>query len=99
PAMADGSYTFDRVGYLLADLTETRCLSVHLPADRPGSLRSLLNVFEQQGISPTPIHSLRTPVGEVQFWIWFQDGAAVETLSAAASQIDGEVLGRVLGNP
>ncbi|WP_374011711.1 prephenate dehydrogenase [Pseudoxanthomonas koreensis] len=99
PAMADGSYTFERVGYLLADLTETRCLSVHLPADRPGSLRSLLNVFEQHGISLTSIHSSRTPAGEVHFRIGFEADADVETLRAAASQIDGEGLGRVLGNP
>ena len=49
--LADGNYTFERVGYLLADLTERNALSVHLPEDRPGSLRELLNVFEQHRIS------------------------------------------------
>ncbi|KAF1688217.1 prephenate dehydrogenase [Pseudoxanthomonas broegbernensis] len=98
-AMADGSYTFERVGYLLADLTETRSLSVHLPADRAGSLRTLLHVFERHGISLSSIHSSRTPAGEVHFRIGFEDGADVDTLRAAAAEIDRDGLGRVLESP
>ncbi|WP_024869918.1 prephenate dehydrogenase [Pseudoxanthomonas suwonensis] len=98
-ATAEGSYTFERVGYLLADLTETRRLSVHLPEDRAGSLRALLNVFEARGISLTSIHSSRTPAGEVHFRIGFDAGADVATLRAAAEEIDRSGVGRVLERP
>lgn len=98
-AVADGSYTFERVGYLLADLTETRRLSVHLPQDRSGSLRALLRVFEEQGISLSSIHSSRTPAGEVHFRIGFDDGADVEALRRAAEEIDRSGVGRVLERP
>ncbi|HUB88642.1 MAG TPA: prephenate dehydrogenase, partial [Dyella sp.] len=50
-AVAEGSYAFERLGYLLADLHEPRYISVFLPLDRPGSLRTLLSVFEQRGIN------------------------------------------------
>jgi len=95
-ALADGSYTFERVGYLLADLTETRRLSVHLPEDRAGSLRALLHVFEEHGISLSSIHSSRTPAGEVHFRIGFDADADVQRLRAAAEAIDRGGLGRVL---
>ena len=98
-AAAEGSYTFERVGYLLADLTETRRLSVHLPEDRPGSLRALLHVFEEHGISLSSIHSSRTPAGEVHFRIGFDAGADVDTLRAAAAAIDRSGAGRVLERP
>jgi prephenate dehydrogenase len=98
-ATADGSYTFERVGYLLADLTETRRLSVHLPQDRAGSLRALLHVFEHHGISLSSIHSSRTPAGEVHFRIGFDAGADASSLRAAAAEIDRAGLGRVLEQP
>lgn len=98
-ALEEGSYTFERVGYLLADLTETRRLSVHLPEDRPGSLRALLHVFEEHGISLSSIHSSRTPAGEVHFRIGFEADADVELLRAAAGEIDRSGLGRVLERP
>ena len=98
-AAAEGSYTFERVGYLLADLTETRRLSVHLPEDRSGSLRELLHVFERHGISLSSIHSSRTPAGEVHFRIGFDAGADVAALRAAAADIDGSGVGRVLERP
>ena len=98
-AAAEGSYTFERVGYLLADLTETRRLSVHLPEDRAGSLRALLHVFERHGISLSSIHSSRTPAGEVHFRIGFDGGADADRLRAAASEIDESGLGRVLERP
>lgn len=34
-ALAAGNYTYERVGYLLADLTEPLTLSVYLPEDQP----------------------------------------------------------------
>ena len=98
-AVADGSYTFERVGYLLADLTETRRLSVHLPQDRAGSLRALLHVFEQHGISLSSIHSSRTPGGEVHFRIGFDAGVDIGALRDAATEIDRSGLGRVLELP
>lgn len=97
--LAEGSYTFERVGYLLADLTEQRRLSVHLPEDRAGSLRELLNVFEELGISLSSIHSSRTPAGEVHFRIGFDAGADVQALRQAAAEIDRRGVGRVLEQP
>ncbi|WMJ68842.1 prephenate dehydrogenase [Stenotrophomonas sp. 24(2023)] len=94
--LAEGNYTFERVGYLLADLTETNALSVHLPEDRPGSLRELLHVFEQHGISLASIHSSRTPGGEVHFRIGFVAGTPVQAVDAAAAEVDASGIGRVL---
>ena len=64
-ALAEGNYSFERIAYRLADLTEKRSLRIHLPEDRPGSLRALLDVFERHGISISSLHSSRTPAGEV----------------------------------
>lgn len=95
-ALAAGNYTFERVGYLLADLTERNALSVHLPEDRAGSLRELLNVFEQHGISLASIHSSRTPGGEVHFRIGFVAGSEPRAIAAAAAEVDASGIGRVL---
>ena len=56
-ALADGNYSFERIAYLLADLTEARSLSIHLPDDRPGALRALLDVFERHGVSISSLPS------------------------------------------
>lgn len=40
--LADSHHTFERIGYLLADLVERVSISVHLPEDHPGAL---LQVF------------------------------------------------------
>ncbi|MEG0184990.1 MAG: prephenate dehydrogenase [Stenotrophomonas sp.] len=96
-ALAAGNYTFERVGYLLADLTERNALSVHLPEDRPGSLRELLNVFEQHGISLASIHSSRTPGGEVHFRIGFVAGSDPVVIALAAAAVNASGIGRVLG--
>ncbi|MDH0173125.1 prephenate dehydrogenase [Stenotrophomonas sp. GD04145] len=96
PALASGNYTFERVGYLLADLTERNAVSVHLPEDRPGSLRELLNIFEQHGISLASIHSSRTPGGEVHFRIGFVAGSDPRALAEAAAAVDASGIGRVL---
>jgi prephenate dehydrogenase len=95
-ALAEGNYTFERVGYLLADLVETPSMSVHLPEDRAGSLRALLDVFERHGISLSSIHSSRTPAGEVHFRFGFGAEVAPTALSAAAIEIDISGTGRVL---
>jgi len=95
-ALRDGNYSFERLGYLLADLTDTRAMSVHLPEDRAGSLRELLHVFERHGISLSSIHSSRTPGGEVHFRMGFAQRYAPEVLEAAAREIDHSGIGRVL---
>jgi len=95
-ALRDGNYSFERLGYLLADLTDTRAMSVHLPEDRAGSLRELLHVFERHGISLSSIHSSRTPGGEVHFRMGFAQRYAPEVLDAAAREIDHSGIGRVL---
>lgn len=94
--VADGNYTFERVGYLLADLTERNSLSVHLPEDRAGSLRELLHVFERHALSLASIHSSRTPGGEVHFRLGFVPGSDVQAIMRAAADVDAEGIGRVL---
>lgn len=94
--LRDGNYSFERLGYLLADLTDTRAMSVHLPEDRAGSLRELLHVFERHGISLSSIHSSRTPGGEVHFRMGFAQRYAPDVLEAAAREIDRSGIGRVL---
>src|SRR5690606_1149691 len=83
--LQEGNYSFERLGYLLADLSERRAISVHLPEDRAGSLRELLHVFERHGISLASIHSSRTPAGEVHFRIGFDHEYAAEIVEAAAA--------------
>ena len=94
--LADGNYTFERVGYLLADLVDSPSMSVHLPEDRAGSLRTLLDVFERHGIRLSSIHSTRTPAGEVHFRIGFDSVIDDEALAAATRDIDSSGTARVL---
>lgn len=94
--LADGNYSYERLGYLLADLAGARAMSVHLPEDRPGSLRALLHVFERHGISLSSIHSSRTPEGEVHFRIGFDADVEADALGRAAADIDASGIGRVL---
>ena len=96
PALADGNYAYERVGYLLADLAGKRYASVHLPEDRSGSLRALLHVFERHGVSLESIHSSRTPEGEVHFRIGFDREVDAAALDAAVVEIDASGIGRVL---
>jgi len=96
-AMLDGgNYSFERLGYLLADLTETRSLSVHLPEDDPGSLRKLLLVFECQGLSLSSIHSSRTPSGEVHFRLGLDAECTQEALDEVVKAINYSRVGKVL---
>ena len=94
--LEESNYSYERIGYLLADLAGRESLSVHLPQDRPGSLRALLHVFERHGVSLSSIHSSRTPDGEVHFRIGFDADVDGEALARAAGEIDSSGLGRVL---
>ena len=94
--LAESNHTFERVGYLLADLVERVSISVHLPEDHPGALRALLQVFERHGVSLSSIHSSRTPAGEVHFRIGFDAGLDPEAFTAAIGEIDASRMGRVL---
>jgi prephenate dehydrogenase len=95
-ALDDGNYSFERLGYLLADMTEIRTLSVHLPEDRPGSLRALLHVFERHGVSLSSVHSSRTPEGEVHFRMGFTAESDSMALATAIDEISASGIGRVL---
>ena len=95
-ALASGNYSYERVGYLLADLTEAQVLSVYLPLDQPGSLRELLHVFERHAINLSSIHSSRTPEGELHFRIGFDHAGDTAALQRAAHEIDTSGIGRVL---
>ena len=95
-ALAEGNHAYERLGYLLADLTGKRHASVYLPEDRPGSLRALLHVFERHAVSLESIQSSRTPGGEVHFRIGFARDADQGALAAAVAEIDASGIGRVL---
>lgn len=95
-AIAGGNYSFERVCYLLADLAGERSISVHLPEDRPGSLRKLLHAFERHGVSIASIHSSRTPAGEVHFRLGFEGEVTPEAIAPVLAAIDAEGIGRLL---
>ncbi|MBM7132184.1 prephenate dehydrogenase [Dyella mobilis] len=95
-AAAEGSYAFERLGYLLADLHEPRFISVFLPMDKPGSLRALLSVFEQRGINLDSIHSSRSAEGELLFRIGVDRACDASTLREAMKAIEAEGIGRVV---
>lgn len=94
--VGEGNLGFERLAYLLADLAEPRCLSIHLPEDRPGALRAVLDVFAAESISIESIHSSRTPAGRVHFRIGFDrsaDDFAIRRASARLSELGiGDVL-------
>jgi len=94
--LEEGNYSFERLGYLLADLAQTHSLSVHLPEDDPGSLRKLLHVFEDHRISLSSIHSSRTPSGEVHFRIGLDASCTPDRLAAISTAIDASGIGKVL---
>lgn len=96
PVLAAGNYTYERLGYLLADLADTHTLGVHLPEDRPGSLRSLLHVFERHGVNIASLHSSRTQAGELHFRLGFSGGTSVAQLTNAVAELARTGIGRVL---
>lgn len=95
-AVAEGSYAFERLGYLLADLREPRYISVFLPLDRPGSLRALLSVFEQRAINLDSIHSSRSAEGELLFRIGVSRDGDGSALRDAMQAIEAEGIGRIV---
>lgn len=95
-AVAEGSYAFERLGYLLADLHEPRFISVFLPLDQPGSLRALLSVFEQRGINLDSIHSSRSADGELLFRIGVSRDGDAAVLREAVHAIEQDGIGRVV---
>jgi prephenate dehydrogenase len=95
-AVAEGSYAFERLGYLLADLHEPRYISVFLPLDRPGSLRALLSIFEQRGINLDSIHSSRSADGELLFRIGVDRSCDATSLRDAMIAIERDDIGRVV---
>ena len=95
-AVAEGSYAFERLGYLLADLHEPRYISVFLPLDQPGSLRALLSVFEQRSINLDSIHSSRSADGELLFRIGLSRDCNMSALLDAIDAIEREAIGRVV---
>ena len=88
--LEEGNYTFERAGYLLADLASP-ALAVHLPQDQTGALRRLLEAFEREGINLASIHSSRTPEGQVHFRIGFDPATPPQRLQAAIAAIDGQL--------
>lgn len=92
----EGNHAFERIAYLLADLLESPSLAIHLPDDRSGSLRALLEVFERHGISLSSIHSSRTPAGEVHFRFGFGSDQDRAALDAVVEEIEASALGRML---
>jgi prephenate dehydrogenase len=94
--LSDGSYEFERLGYLLGDLAAPAHISVFLPLDHPGSLRELLQVFEAQRINLTSIHSSRTVEGEVHFRIGYDRSSDAACVQAAIDAIGTQKIGRVL---
>lgn len=96
PTVAAGNYTFERLGYLLADLAGERSLSVYLPQDHPGSLRALLHCFERHGINIASIHSSRTPAGALHFRMGFDDEVNADRIGPVIEAIHAEGLGRLV---
>ena len=96
--VAEGNHGFERMGYLLADMAGDRGISVHLPEDRPGSLRRLLETFEQAGINLASIHSSRNPAGELHFRLGIGREVDAVVLASALGRIQGEGIGRVLAD-
>ena len=94
--LAHGNHTFERIGYLLADLNDHHALSVHLVEDRPGSLRALLEIFEREGINIESAHSSRTPEGKVHFRFGFARETPVDAVQRAAAAIAESGLGELL---
>jgi len=89
-----GNHTFERIGFLLADLADACVLSVHLPEDRPGSLRTLLQVFEDQGVNIASLHSSRTRSGELHFRFGFDRGTDPGRLQGIMATLQETGLGR-----
>ena len=95
-SLGQGSEHFERMAYLLADLAGASCLEVMMPADRPGSLRALLSIFEQHGINFASIHSSRVSNGELRFRLGLDTATRAEDLAAAVVAMEGADIARRL---
>lgn len=95
-AIEAGNYSFERVGYLLADLAGDRSLSIYLPEDHPGSLRALLHVFEHHGVNIASIHSSRTPGGELHFRMGFDAEVSAAAIAPVIAAIETAGIGRLV---
>lgn len=93
-ALQRGNHGFERLGYLLADLTEPRTLSIHLIDDHPGSLRDLLQRVAAHGVNLRSIHSSRSPEGEVHFRLGCEDDTDPAALARIVEDIEASGLGR-----
>lgn len=93
-ALATHNHDFERLGYLLADLDGLCYLSFYLPADRPGSLRELLDIFHTLGVNLASIHSARTPDGELHFRIGID--AMPVSMQALCDAVNAAGIGSIL---
>lgn len=91
---ASHSHDFERLGYLLADLEGSCYLSVYLPADQPGSLRALLQIFDTLGVNLASIHSARTPEGDVNFRIGIN--ALPVSMQTLCEAVEAAGIGQIL---
>lgn len=92
--LAEGHRTFERIGYLLVDLSVEPFVFIHLDRDAPGSLRQLLAIFEEAAINIDSLHSSRSAQGEVHFRIGFARATSSSVLNAALQRIEDAGLGR-----
>lgn len=69
---------------------------MHLPEDRPGSLRELLHVFERNGVNITSLHSSRTQAGEVHFRLGFGSQTSPGQVQASIRALAEQGIARVL---
>lgn len=94
--LAAGEHGFEQISLLLADLSDRRALRVCAAFDQPGSLRDLLALFEDAGISLDSLHSARTAAGELHFRFGLAGAVDADSLAALADRIAASGLGRVL---
>lgn len=87
-SLAEGSAQFERLGYLLADLAHAEAIDVVLPADGPGSLRTLLSIYERHDINFESIHSSRISNGELRFRLGLDAATRREALAAAIAEME-----------
>ena len=89
-SLEQGSRHFERMAYLLADLAGASSLDVVLPADRPGSLRTLLSVFEAHGVNFESIHSSRVSNGELRFRLGLTADTPVDAVARAVATMESQ---------
>ena len=83
---------FEQLSCLLSDLAEPEDLILHLHSDRPGALRELLQLFEQQQLNLRSIHSARQLDGRVLFRIGLEQARNSAAVQSALQQIQQQDL-------